>query len=460
MKIWITCLCISILCAPAAAQVIQLQGGTSSIFDASGASGTLYLPQNTVQIGGGVVNGAVGYSLSDTFKVGTFECTAGTHNFFGAVDSLGGVFFQETGVFVQRAGIGVFIGATGTGYTSPFFQTSKAQHIGVGLSYRKKWAHWQATSVQALSGGQHTLAGSLMYIGTQLQLTAAGGLLANKPTVTATAVYKPVRELQLIGMHENMFWGTQTATVNSAGAFAGLGRFSVSASAFNSVSANKTMNGTNFGIGVHVKAVNVSMSGYRSAGHLLYVGAVTETSRHWSLTQTVGKGNFGAGGGYHNNRFSVSANQGVGFSPTNGFVKTESLTLTVHIHDSTVTGAINQAMGQTRFSAYGSTFGKGPINIASTGGVRHTYQQHGKYVMNGTVKDGNGNAISGAAILLDKTEVFSTDDGTFIYHTGKRSVTIQVLPEDFTAPGRWRVTSAPSKVTPEQVVDVVVTRAP
>ncbi len=455
---------VLLLCAAtslATAQVIQITGGDSTQLGGAGGQAILYFPTNTAMVSGGIIDGHAGGAISDTFKYGGWNVTVGDKSFFAGIDGLGGAGFQSRGLFLERNGLGVFVGATGASYITPYLFTATNQHATAGLAYHHNWNHWTIATVQALSGGTHTSAGSVAYASGTLHLTAAGGLLAGKPLAGATFNYSPVQALHINAAHENLFYGGQQATVDSVGLFGTVGPVQTFASLYTGTSSGKTVSGVNVGTSFHVGPLTNQVAWYSSAGHAMLLDTGTVTSRHWALSATAAHSNsgtnFNAGGAYHNNRISISVNHGVGFEPFSqkGFVQTSSVTLTLKIHDANVNLAANQVAGQVRYSAYASTYAKGPYTGSEQAATGHVYRPHGRYVLQGSVTTTSGQPVSGAAVRLGRAVVYSTDDGLFSCRTNAKVIDVEVLPAEF-AVGNWRVVTAPSSATPAQEIKIVV----
>jgi hypothetical protein len=70
-----------------------------------------------------------------------------------------------------------------------------------------------------------------------------------------------------------------------------------------------------------------------------------------------------------------------------------------------------------------------------------------RYVIRGTVRDEEGNAVEGAAVDIGGEVVFTNSSGAFFLRVGRpaRSA-VKVLIEEFLLPGQWEVVSAPAEV--------------
>jgi hypothetical protein len=88
-----------------------------------------------------------------------------------------------------------------------------------------------------------------------------------------------------------------------------------------------------------------------------------------------------------------------------------------------------------------------------------TFQNMGKYRIEGVVVDEQGLPVAGAAIRLGKEFVFSDAAGNFFLHVKRdMAVPLAVVPGEFTSPGSWVVVSAPGRATPGESVKVIARR--
>src|SRR5262249_2269964 len=82
------------------------------------------------------------------------------------------------------------------------------------------------------------------------------------------------------------------------------------------------------------------------------------------------------------------------------------------------------------------------------------------YLVRGQVVDVAGHAVDGAALRIGHEDVLTNRGGRFFIRTDKRTaVPLSVLTEEFSAPGRFPVVSAPINVTPtaeERASEIVI----
>lgn len=108
-------------------------------------------------------------------------------------------------------------------------------------------------------------------------------------------------------------------------------------------------------------------------------------------------------------------------------------------------GTVVGADGRVRYTVSGSNLFVRTSGLAA--GAAPARFKFGKYVVRGQVRDGMHRPVAGAAIKVGSQLVFSDSAGLFFVRV-KRSgaYTIAVLPDEFMAPGRWRVIESPASI--------------
>jgi len=103
-----------------------------------------------------------------------------------------------------------------------------------------------------------------------------------------------------------------------------------------------------------------------------------------------------------------------------------------------------------KWTAYGTDYQKGPLNIQSNTSGHQFHNTGGKYVITGIVKNNrDGTVVEGAAVQIGKETVFSNASGVVFTRTKKAvAATIRVSPDDFVTPGKWRVVGSPETIQP------------
>ena len=100
------------------------------------------------------------------------------------------------------------------------------------------------------------------------------------------------------------------------------------------------------------------------------------------------------------------------------------------------------------------------------GGNRPVEIKFERYIVEGTVVDGSGVAVEGAAIDVGGSTVFTDSQGRFfVRRSSKRAAAVRVLVDEFLAAGQFEVVSTPAMVTPRveresTPVRIVVRRIP
>jgi len=154
----------------------------------------------------------------------------------------------------------------------------------------------------------------------------------------------------------------------------------------------------------------------------------------------------GFGGAFHGNAVSVSVSHSVLFFALAGFQSVTSIQVSFRIPrtDAAVNFATTlNPSGKTLYTGYANDFIYG--NSAAFSG-QHRTRSIGKYLIRGTVRFPDGEPIEGAAVQVAKTLLYTDSRGEFSLRTNRlRAYAIEVLPAEFTAPGRWHIVSAPEQ---------------
>jgi hypothetical protein len=187
------------------------------------------------------------------------------------------------------------------------------------------------------------------------------------------------------------------------------------------------------------------------------------------LTRTNGQWTLAYGGEFLTNRFSVSANYEnvyLPLRPDRPFEQALALNASVRLFGSfrfTVASSVAPD-GGIRYTFGASTYlyryrGLGP-------GQSHTPESYSfpKYLVQGAVRDEEGNPIAGAALRINGEVVYTDDAGRFLYRFRKHAqVKFELAMDEFLLPGVFELVHAPDRVTAEpegsaQDVEVVLRR--
>ncbi len=446
---------------------MQITGGSSSLFQGSGGAVTAFLPTQTVYAGLGVANGHFTYAASDSFVWRGLGVTAGSSSVSFSVDNAG-LTETVTGLLVQRrtecSSWSAFAGATGVGFSTPYFTGSRAQHFGAGISYQRRVHAVHFSSVEVISGGQRTAIQSAAWSGSTFKLSGTAGWLNNQPLFNGTAEWQPVRALHFAAVHQDIFFNSLRATANNLSAYASLWHFTGQASVLQGTTQGRKITGQSLGVGARFGFLSEQTNFFQSNKQRVLVHTITETLRRWNFSQVIsqsaGQTSYAFGGGYHGNRVSVSVDHSVLFFPLagRGFQQVTSISVSLCIPhtDAAVSLSTNVSpTGKMLYSVSGSDYVQAHLLPGETS---HAVPS-GKFLLSGTVVDGNGQPVEGAALLIGgKQTIFTDSEGQFFIRVKhNKSVTVQVLTEQF-ATGQWSVVGQPDTVTPGAAVQIIVER--
>jgi hypothetical protein len=448
--------------SPLRAQTIELRGGDSTLFQAAGGSAVLYMPNATYQAGLGVVNGRLVAGADARFKWGSWDAVLGDEQLFlttgqaGIAESLRGLSLSKHD---KTQSLTLFAGLTGSAYSAPYFSGTTAKTPSAGFQFTRVLSRGFAFStVQSIAGSKRTALQEVDWLHRALRVTATGGVLENQKFFSGLATGQWKHFGASLG-HSDYFYKAQRSTVNSAGVALAAGPFSANASAFQSQQAR----GQAVSAGLRLGSVQVQgQELFSKYGRTTMASIVEQVSRHFRLAQYAtfsgGKTSFNAGGGWTSNRASVDVSYQAEYNPfgPRAFSKALVVQFSLHLHGINVNaGTLTGPDGKTKFTAYGNSFIETGIQVQGAaqgrkvGGVRYA----------GRVLDALGSPVAGAAVQVGTQTAWTDETGAFQVTT-KRAETlpVQLMLEDFTAPGEWACVSCPPSATPNDFVQIVVRR--
>lgn len=170
------------------------------------------------------------------------------------------------------------------------------------------------------------------------------------------------------------------------------------------------------------------------------------------VTRADGSTNVTFGGELYTNPLRLSLdyqNIYVPFNLNQPFQQALSLNATAHVFGGTelTLGTFVDPFGKLRYTISISRYlyhnaGPKPGELASQWSM-------GKYLVRGRVVDDKGNPVSGAAVSIGGRFALTDVNGRFFIRFDKQKPEpVRVLPDEFTAPGFWKVLSAPATITP------------
>ncbi len=447
------------------AQVVQLTGGSSTLYESSGAMGTIYLPNFNLELGGGIVNGVPAFQAAMVRPWRGWDLALGSDSFSATVGSTG-LSTGVMGVTLSRGDanqkLTLFAGDVQSLLGSSFFHgTPFRLRGGAGGYYRLRFKSLTLATLATASGKELTALGDVSFHQEHLDAGAGGGWFMGKSMLEARSTGHTSLGGRLNLAASANFLRLQGTTFETVMASAGMGGLSIYASKILGSRSGETY-GANLRLGVFDLGANLmSFKGNSSLGMSLG----ERLGRHLILreyaTRSQGRWSESLGGGFITNRFSVDVAQAVYFVPEGNAPLQRSMTVTVHLVTPWKSSTVNLASGvdpsgKIRYGVDGGMFlGSGLGGPGRT----VTYQNTGKFRISGTVVDERGQAVSGAAIRLGKDIVFTDNTGTFFLRVKHNAaVSLAVVPSEFTAPGLWMVVGAPEQAAPGEKVKIIVRR--
>ncbi len=193
MPHWIRCLCLAILLVPAPAalraQVFQVNGGTSSLYQADGGTISARGPSFDASAGAGVLDGKFVGGVNFTKMIGRSTYIAGSDYIHFILptdifDSSHYLVAMGAGTRTTLAGTKVFAfaGATSSDFSSPLFEGARAETpAGILFLNRKLGSDIEASSSFVFSQQTTAIQAFQWQPLDKVQFAAAGGVGANQP---------------------------------------------------------------------------------------------------------------------------------------------------------------------------------------------------------------------------------------------------------------------------------------
>jgi hypothetical protein len=473
------------LAVPVQAQVVELAGGSSTLYQSSGALATIHFPNSTMMVSAGTANGRLGLGFADAREFHGWDISVGDKQFSTAdggsalgimVRGLSATRHSDTrpcplhpgrrggpifGVgapecWVRARTLTIFAGGTGPSYAAPYFSSATTQHIGAGIFLQQEISHGlKADFLAAVAGSKRSAVGALTYRWRILRLSGAGGVLENSRYWNASLDLQPAQWASFSAARTTYSF----STVNSASGSVLIGALNFHGSAF----ASGHTNGESFGAGARLGRFEMRGDIFRSRYGTNRTGMLGEKiTRRFSITQFFsnagGHTSVNVGGEYHSNQFALSVGYQTYFMPLQTrqpFQRTLAVQISFRLpHDSSTTISTNlDPQGKIRYSVYGNTFAYGALGTNEHPASRIK----GAFVIRGTVTDSSGAPVVGAAMAVGNQIVYSNSSGEFTARIRRnRPAFLRVSLDDFAAPGNWRVVDCPATAQPDQTTRIVV----
>jgi hypothetical protein len=298
-------------------------------------------------------------------------------------------------------------------------------------------------------------------------------------------LYKPLDFVSITAGHQNILEPltlggvVQQATVNQLAADFHVEKFYFGGGQFASSSSGIRAQGTNLYVGRRfgrLLEVNENWFQSKSQGQpnsTVLSGTIRENiSSRLSLLQLIsragGQTTFAFGGDFTSNRLMLQAdyqNLYLPFRPDHPFQQALALNAAVRVlGPMQITAASNvDPTGHMRYTFGMSTYVYRISGMASTHSESFSIA---KFLVQGVVKDDQGNPVEGAALRIGKEVVYSDSTGAFLARMGKHGpFPLSVVPEEFLTNGLYEAVSAPSTVRAETEdaatnLEIVIRRVP
>jgi len=498
-----------VLVASMKAQIVQIQGGDSSLMNAAGGGVSVSFPnKDSFLFGGGLLNnrfvlGANSVvNLSNTLKLtggDTLLPTALPTDFSPSTIQARGLNVQFTDA---NQSLSLFAGEATYQQSSVFFPGAHPTSGFALLNYERKLGDRVKVFSFESSAGKLTAIQSLSYdfIPRKLVGSIAGGVGENKRFSAARLTgrslwgefdisetqaakdfhrtYTPIglvyentglnargsahwKWLSVYGSQSNVSIPTQNGYEDARTSSAGTA-FSTSLCSFTSgIYHTNGLTSESYAAAFHVAGFTFRTALYHTQQNLLTAGLSRRIGHHYRIDAGMNhSGNqysMNFGGGYSGNRVSVSLSHAVVYLPqfSQQFEQVASASLSFRItHQAEVSATVVALPDHSlRWTGNGDDYLYAPDRARNRDAVR------GKYIFRGTVKDDTGKPIEGMPVQIGKLVVYSDINGDFFVRDKRASTkTLSVLVADFNDLCDWAVVSAPLEVTTDSEATIVVRR--
>jgi hypothetical protein len=351
---------------------------------------------------------------------------------------------------------------------------------GIGSNQKYLAASFDAETEKLIFRTSYVLTGKSFQ-----RISLATPLSSEVTKGNAQVLYKPLDFVSFTAGHQNLLepltlGGTmQQATVNQLSADFHVQKFYFGSGQFSSSSGGLGTQGTNVYVGRRfgrLFEVNQNWFQSKSQGQpssRILSGTIRENfSSRLSLLQLISRTNgqttFAFGGDFTSNRLMLQAdyqNLYLPFRPDHPFQQALALNASVRVAGPMqITAASNvDPTGHLRY-----TFGMSTYMYRMSGmmSARSETFSIAKFLVEGVVKDDQGNPVEGAALHIGKEVVYSDSTGAFLVRMSKHGpFPLSIAPEEFTANGAYETVSAPPAVRAEMDtaaarVEIVIRRVP
>lgn len=360
---------------------------------------------------------------------------------------------------------------------------SRRQSLLQGLEYRPNRAV-RASVTAGIGSNQKYLAASMdaeteklifrssyVLTGNSFQrVSLASPLSSEVDRENAQLLYKPFEFVSITAGHQNLLEPVtlggvmERAAVNQLSADIHLGKFYFGSGQFSSTSSGLGTQGTNvYGGRRFGRVLEISENWFKSKSNggpasTILSGTIRENfSSRLSLLQLISRTNgqttVAFGGNFTSNRLMLQAdyqNVYLPFRPDHPFEQALALNAGVRVvgpMQMTVASNVDPK-GHLRYTFGMSTYLYRMNGMISTS--RSETFSIAKFVVQGTVKDDQGNPVEGAALRIGKEVVYSDSTGLFLVRMSKHGpFPLAIVPDEFIANGVYEAMTAPPSVRAE-----------
>ena len=435
----------------ASGQSVQVKGGSSSLYNGYGGGLDIYLSRHQINVAGGVQSGLIQFGLTDRFSFKGMKFEVGDSSFNYSVDG-SGLGVQVRGFSIKKSNLSFFGGQVGVQTMLPYFASFRRKSYGTGLFWCKRHGRLEFRHLSIYASGQKTFLSSLKYTSRIFQGSTSIGLYQNRFQVTGMGVVN-LGHLMLAANRIQQNYQSKPLTTNAVAATFHVERFTVSAAISQMKYGGTTTTGRTATAAVRVADwAGLQYSYYNSGKQTLHQISATEQTRLITAQEAIDSQKHLSGNVTVNTqKLTISLGRSEVLIPHRGWTSTTTVSVGLKLKDFAI-----------RLDRLFLPDGSHKMTISGTDWIYSDRQRENeprfqKYLIEGTVKNAQGEAIRGAAVKIGNIICFSDKEGGFYLRVKhSKSYKVELVTDDFMMAGKIKLIKSPDHAAPGQLVEVVV----
>jgi hypothetical protein len=444
-------LILLLMISRAPGQSVQVKAGSSSLYGGYGGGIDIYLNRHVINVAGGVQSGLIQFGLTDKFSFRGMRFDAGDSSFSYSVDG-SGLGVQIRGLNIKKGNLSVFGGQVGVQTMLPYFASFRPKSYGTGIFWCKKHKKLEFRHLSIYANGQKTLLSSLKYASRIFQGSTSGGLYQNHFQITGLGVLN-LGHLMLAANRIQQSYQSKPLTTNAAALTFHVERFTASAAISQMKYGGTTTIGRTATASVRTADwATLQYSYYQSGKQTLHQISATQQTRLIIAQEAIDSQKHLSGNiTLNTQKLTISLGRSEVLIPHRGWTSSTTVSVAVKLKDFAI-----------RLDRLFLPDGSHKMTVSGTDWIYSDHQRENeprfqKYLIEGTVKNAQGEAVRGAAVKIGNIICFSDKSGGFYLRVKhSKSYKVELVTDDFMMAGKIKLIKSPDHAAPGQLVEVVV----